>query len=87
MTRRERAAGLLLFALLLGGWEIAARGLGLSALVLPPPSRVAQALWQGLATGYLWPHLRATATELLLGLGAGCAIGFEIGRASCRERV
>ena len=65
MSLRERAAALLLFALLIGGWEIAARRLGLSALVLPPPSRVAQALWQGLASGYLWPHLGATGIELL----------------------
>jgi len=79
MTRRERAVSLLLFALLLGGWEIAARQLGLSALVLPPPSRVAQALWQGLASGYLWPHLGATGIELLLGLAAGCAVGFGSG--------
>ena len=79
MSLRERAAALLLFALLIGGWEIAARRLGLSALVLPPPSRVAQALWQGLASGYLWPHLVATALELLLGLVAGCTIGFGAG--------
>ena len=79
MSLRERAAALLLFALLIGGWEIAVRRLGLSALVLPPPSRVAQALWQGLASGYLWPHLGATVLELLLGLVAGCTIGFGAG--------
>ncbi len=79
MSRRERAIGLLLFALLIGAWEVAARQLGLSALVLPPPSRVALALWHGLASGYLWPHVGATAIELLLGLVAGCAIGFSAG--------
>ena len=79
MKHRERAAALLLLATLLGAWEAAARWLGLSALVLPPPSRVAQTLWQGLASGYLWPHLRATATELLLGLAAGCSIGLGAG--------
>ena len=79
MNHRERAVALLLLALLLGGWEVAAQRLGLSTLVLPPPSRVAQALWQGLASGYLGPHLRATAGELLLGLLAGCAIGFGAG--------
>lgn len=79
MSLRERAVALLLFALLIGGWEIAARRLGLSALVLPPPSRVAQALWQGLASGYLGPHLGATALKLLLGLVAGCTIGFGAG--------
>jgi NitT/TauT family transport system permease protein len=79
MNRREQAVAVLLFALCIGGWEIAARWLGLSALVLPPPSRVALALWQGLASGYLWPHLGATAIELLLGLVAGCTIGFGTG--------
>ena len=47
----ERAIALLLFAALIGGWELAARRLGVSALVLPPPSRLAGALWQGLASG------------------------------------
>ena len=67
MNARERAVALMLLALLLGAWEAAARLLGLSALVLPPPSGVLQTLWQGLASGYLWPHLRATASALLLG--------------------
>ena len=44
----------------------------LPALVLPPPSAIAQSLWQGLASGYLGPHLRTTALELLLGVVAGC---------------
>ena len=79
MKRSEHLAALLLLALLLAAWEAATRLLAVSALVLPPPSRIAQALWQGLAGGYLWPHLRATATELLLGLAAGCAIGLGAG--------
>ena len=79
MKRSEHLAALLLLALLLAAWEAATRLLAVSALVLPPPSRIAQALWQGLASGYLWPHLRATATELLLGLAAGCAIGLGAG--------
>ena len=76
MNRRERAIALLLFAALIGDWELAARRLGVSALVLPPPSRVAGALWQGLASGYLWPHLGAAAIELMPGLVAGCGVGF-----------
>lgn len=79
MISRERAAALLLLGCLLAAWEAAARLLGLSALVLPPPSRVLQTLWDGLASGYLWPHLRATVTALLLGLVAGCGFGFGAG--------
>ena len=79
MNHRERAVAVLLLALLIGSWELAAGWFGWSALVLPPPSRVAQALWQGLSSGYLWPHLGVTALELLLGLLAGCTIGFGAG--------
>jgi len=76
-----RAASLLLAVLLLLAWEAACRLLHVSPLVLPPPSAIARSLWQGLASGYFWPHLRATATELLLGVLAGCAIGFATGVA------
>jgi NitT/TauT family transport system permease protein len=80
-SARERAGALLLVTLLLLAWEGACRALRVSALVLPPPSAIARSLWQGLASGYFWPHLRATATELLLGVLAGCAIGFATGIA------
>jgi NitT/TauT family transport system permease protein len=78
---RMRVGSLLLLAGLLAAWEIACRGLGLSALVLPPPSSIARSLWQGLASGYFWPHLRITALELLLGVVTGCAVGFAAGVA------
>jgi NitT/TauT family transport system permease protein len=78
---RMRLGSLLLLAGLLAAWEIACRALGLSALVLPPPSSIARSLWQGLASGYFWPHLRITALELLLGVVTGCAVGFAAGVA------
>ncbi len=76
-----QAGSLLLAASLLLAWEAACRTLRVSALVLPPPSAIGRSLWHGLASGYFWPHLRATATELLLGVLAGCAIGFATGIA------
>ena len=76
-----RAGSLLLALALLLAWELACRALRLPALVLPPPSAVAQSLWKGLASGYFWPHLRATALELVLGVLAGCTIGFAAGVA------
>lgn len=77
MKARSASLLLLLAGLLL--WELAARAFGISALVLPAPSAVLQALWKGLASGFLWPHLRATALELVLGLAAGSAFGFAAG--------
>jgi NitT/TauT family transport system permease protein len=76
-----RLGSWLLLAVLLLSWEAASRGFGLSALVLPAPSVVLASLWKGLASGYFWPHIRATALELVLGLGIGCVIGFASGIA------
>lgn len=78
-TLRLPLASLGLLVLLLAGWEAACRGLGVSPLVLPAPSQVGQALWKGLASGYFWPHIQATALELLLGTAAGCLLGFTAG--------
>jgi NitT/TauT family transport system permease protein len=75
------ALSLALLALLLLVWEAACRALHIPPLVLPPPSTIAQALWKGLASGYFWPHLRATAGELIAGMAAGCALGFVAGLA------
>jgi NitT/TauT family transport system permease protein len=82
-----RLASLALLAALLLAWEAACRLLALSALVLPPPSQVARTLWNGLASGYFWPHLRVTLLELLLGVLAGCAIGFAAGIALAEHAV
>jgi NitT/TauT family transport system permease protein len=76
---RFRLGSLLLAAGLLLAWEAACRALHVSALVLPPPSAIARSLWQGLASGYFWPHLRITAWELALGVLAGCTVGFVVG--------
>lgn len=76
-----RVVSLAVLVLLLLGWEAACRVLRVPPLVLPPPSTIAQALWKGLASGYFWPHLRATAGELIAGMAAGCVLGFGAGLA------
>jgi len=68
-------------------WEMAARQLGLSALVLPAPSAVALSLWSGLASGYFWPHLWATLQALLLGLLIGSAVGLLAGMALAESEL
>lgn len=86
-AQRLWIASAALLVLLLAAWEWAARSLGLSALVLPAPSRVASALAQGLASGYFWPHLWTTAQALVLGVVLGCGIGFAAGVAMAESRV
>lgn len=75
------ALSIVLFIVLLAAWELVVRQVGVSALVLPAPSAVAQALWMTLSTGYLWPHIGATVTEMLLGFALGGAAGLGIGIA------
>jgi len=84
---RMRLASFALLLVLLTLWELTVRATGISALVLPAPSAVARALWMGLLTGYLWPHILATSVELLLGLSVGCAIGFASGLAMAESKL
>jgi NitT/TauT family transport system permease protein len=60
----------------LAAWEAAVRVGHTSPLVLPAPSVVAQSLWQGLLSGYLWPHIAHTLTEVVWGLLLGTSMGF-----------
>lgn len=68
-----------LLVVFLAGWELACRVTGISELVLPAPTAVFLTLWNGLSSGFLLPHIWLTAVEMLLGLAAGCAIGFVCG--------
>ncbi|MBK3396217.1 MULTISPECIES: ABC transporter permease [Methylobacterium] len=76
---RPRLVSALLLVVLLCAWEAWCRAGGVSALVLPPPSSVAETLWGEAVSGRLWPHLRATATEMALGLAAGTGLGLGAG--------
>jgi NitT/TauT family transport system permease protein len=60
----------------LAAWEAVVRVGHTSPLVLPAPSVIAQSLWQGLSSGYLWPHIMHTLTEVVLGLLLGASMGF-----------
>jgi len=76
-----------LVVLLLAVWEGAGRLGGISALVLPVPSAVLQALWAGLASGYFWPHVAATVQAVLLGLAAGASFGLLAGMALAESEL
>ncbi len=79
MNQRHWSSSLLsvLFGLLLIAiWELVARTLHISLLVLPPPSAIWQSLVHGMASGYLLPHITQTCMEVGLGLLLGCMLGF-----------
>ena len=78
MTKTTLTSAGLLIALL-GGWEVFCRVSGISSLVIPPPSEVADVLWVGLSNGTLWPHIWLTTVEMVAGLVLGGVVGFGSG--------
>ena len=74
--KRDTFYSVLLGMACLAAWETAVRVGQTSPLVLPAPTVVAQSLWQGLNSGYLWPHIAHTLIEVVLGLLLGASMGF-----------
>lgn len=86
-----RLTAFALLLVLLLAWEWAVPRFQFSPLVLPAPSVIVAALWRGLATGYLWPHIAQTLRELGLGLALGVLLGFAggvlLGESAALRRV
>ncbi|MCH1881345.1 ABC transporter permease [Agrococcus sp. ARC_14] len=59
-------------------WEVVVRVMSVSSIVLPAPSRVAQALWSGYASGTLWRHTWVTLQEILLGFAIAVVLGLLV---------
>ncbi len=74
--RREHWMSIAMGVIFILLWEAWVRMAQPSALVLPAPSVVAQSLWQGLVSGYLWPHILSTTRAVVLGLLLGGTVGF-----------
>ncbi len=76
--RRAWIRQLVAFAILLALWETAGR-IGLAnPLYAPAPSRIAAALVDLFGGGSIWPHIEATFTAALGGLGLGILIGITL---------
>ncbi len=83
MTARRVLPAIVATAVLLLAWEAYVRSAGLSPIVLPPPSRVASALWE--YRGDALRHATTTLLEAVLGLGA--SLGFGIATAVAMDRM
>ena len=75
----------------LGFWELAVIVFGIPKIVLPLPSSILVALWDGFASGeYPW-HLAVTFYEIivgfLLGAASGLLLGFIIALSPILERI
>ena len=85
------ALPLLTFCVFVGGWEALVRGFSVPSIVVPPPSDIAVAFWNGLLTDDFGWHLAVTLYEILAGfvVGAlsGLLLGFIIALAPLAERI
>ena len=77
------AFGVLLFA----AWELAARMLHISELLLPAPSRIVGALIDGFRSGLFTTGLKATLSEIVLGFLLAASAAFVCGVAISQIRI
>lgn len=74
--------GWILPALLIVGWEIAARLGELPPTILPAPSDVVAALWKLTLSGEIFRNIGVSAWRALTGFAIGGSIGFLLGLAN-----
>jgi len=73
-------------------WEYGVLWLDVPNYILPPPSRVAFAMWQGLDAGIFdrggyWLHAGVTVAEVLLGFFIGSGVGLILGTVISQFRI
>ena len=55
--------------------------------LLPPPAAVFRALYDGFASGMLWPHIGTTLAETVSGYVIGCSLALIFGAALAESRT
>ena len=77
--RPEAVLSIALFVAIIGGWELLVRIFEVPKIVVPTPSSVAMALWNGFASGELLKHFWVTFFETMAGFVLGAAFGLVLG--------
>ena len=89
--RQSRLVAPIFLACLLVGWEGFVRGMGIPAIVLPPPSGVAAALLNEISSISFARNFSVTLEEIIAGFGVGSlfgiVLGILIGQSSFLERT
>jgi NitT/TauT family transport system permease protein len=91
-TRPELVLAPLLLIVVLLVWEYGVAWLDVPAYILPPPSQIAFAMWQGLDAGLFdrggyWLHAGVTVAEVLLGFFIGSGVGLILGTIISQFRI
>ncbi|MES2531811.1 MAG: ABC transporter permease [Pseudomonadota bacterium] len=79
------------FVVFVGLWEWIVRGLEIPEIVLPPPSKIAVALYLSTMAGEMWTHFVVTIFEVLAGFAIGASggllLGFAIALSPLAEKI
>lgn len=67
-----------LLFLLLAGWEFAASMNWINSFLVSRPSAILQLFFSYMQNGTLWPHIRISVIETVIGLVVGTSLGFLI---------
>lgn len=84
-SRKQRTSGagwvqhVVLAVSILLAWEIAGRTIFANSLFIGPFSEVVAALYEWFRTGFIWPHLRTSMAELIIGFAISAVVGVMIG--------
>jgi NitT/TauT family transport system permease protein len=74
-------------AIVLLGWEALGHSGAISPLFLSSPSQVIARLAQLIGSGTIWPHVRASGQEALIGFGLAMAVGIPLGVSMGRVQL
>ena len=86
-VKLETVLVLVIAVVLFGGWELYCRTQGISDLLLPAPSQIAVALYQGFGSGLLLDGLLATLTAIVLGFILSATVAFLLGTLISQVRI
>jgi NitT/TauT family transport system permease protein len=73
--------------MILGGWEWYVTAFGVSQLILPAPSSILAALYQGLANGQLVSALMTTLQAIVLGFALSATAAIVLGTLISQNRL
>jgi NitT/TauT family transport system permease protein len=78
---------LIFLAALVGLWQLIVVELEVPAFLVPPPSQVVRALYEGFASKIYLDNLYVTVIETLAGFALGCALAFLFGSVIALSRT
>jgi len=78
---------LISLAVLVLVWHVSIEIFTIPDYLLPPPASVFSALYHGLISGELWPHIATTLEETLSGYAIGCGLAVFMGALLAESRT